>query len=66
LESGDHPLSRDFSDGQQPSAPHSRTCRSRQSDEVIDELHKEGLLTLRVAANLFTQMPKQKLEGFRR
>jgi hypothetical protein len=34
--------------------------------EVVDELHKEGLLTLRVAANLFTQKPKQELEDFQR
>jgi len=33
--------------------------------EVIEELHREGLLTLRVAANLFTQRPQQELDDFR-
>jgi hypothetical protein len=33
--------------------------------EVIDELHKRGELTLRLAYNLFTQKPKQELVDFR-
>jgi predicted amidohydrolase YtcJ len=31
---------------------------------VIDRLHRDGLLTLRIAYNLFTQRPKQELEDF--
>lgn len=31
---------------------------------VIDRLHREGLLTVRIAYNLFTQRPKQELEDF--
>jgi len=34
--------------------------------EVFEELHKEGLLTVRVAANLFTQKPKQEFDDFSR
>ena len=34
--------------------------------EVVEELHKEGLLTVRVAANLFTQKPKQEFDDFSR
>ncbi|WP_038162584.1 amidohydrolase [Verrucomicrobium sp. BvORR106] len=33
---------------------------------VIDELHKRGELTLRVAYNLFTQKPKEEKEDFAR
>jgi predicted amidohydrolase YtcJ len=33
---------------------------------VIDELHKRGEMTLRVAYNLFTQKPKQEKEDFMR
>ena len=33
---------------------------------VIDELHKRGELTLRIAYNLFTQKPKQEREDFAR
>ena len=33
--------------------------------EVIEELHKRGEMTLRIAYNLFTQKPKQELEDFR-
>ena len=33
---------------------------------VVDRLHREGQLTLRVAYNLFTQQPAQELEDFRR
>jgi len=33
---------------------------------VIDELHKSGQMTLRIAYNLFTQKPKEELEDFRR
>jgi len=33
--------------------------------EVINELHKRGELTLRLAYNLFTQKPKQELTDFR-
>src|SRR5215475_12879439 len=32
---------------------------------VIDELHKRGEMTLRLAYNLFTQKPKQELTDFR-
>jgi predicted amidohydrolase YtcJ len=31
---------------------------------VIDELHREGALTIRIAYNLFTQKPKQELTDF--
>ena len=34
--------------------------------EVVEELNKEGLLTVRVAANLFTQKPKQEFDDFSR
>jgi len=33
---------------------------------VIDELHKSGEMTLRIAYNLFTQKPKQEKEDFAR
>ena len=33
--------------------------------EVINELHKRGEMTLRLAYNLFTQKPKQELADFR-
>ncbi|MCC7386590.1 MAG: amidohydrolase [Deltaproteobacteria bacterium] len=33
---------------------------------VVEELHKQGQLTLRVAYNLFTQKPMQELEDFKR
>ena len=33
--------------------------------EVIDELHKRGEMTLRLAYNLFTQKPKEELADFR-
>src|SRR5205814_4406980 len=33
---------------------------------VIEELHKRGEMTLRVAYNLFTQKPKQEKEDFTR
>lgn len=33
---------------------------------VIDELHKKGEMTLRIAYNLFTQKPKQEKEDFAR
>jgi predicted amidohydrolase YtcJ len=33
--------------------------------EVINELHKRGEMTLRLAYNLFTQKPKQELSEFR-
>jgi hypothetical protein len=33
---------------------------------VIEELHKRGELTLRLAYNLFTQKPKQEMEDFAR
>jgi predicted amidohydrolase YtcJ len=32
--------------------------------EVIDKLHKDGELTLRIAYNLFTQKPNEELEDF--
>ena len=32
--------------------------------QVIEELHKRGEMTVRVAYNLFTQRPKQELEDF--
>lgn len=32
--------------------------------EVIDTLHKDGELTLRIAYNLFTQKPKEELKDF--
>ena len=31
---------------------------------IIEELHREGKLTIRIAYNLFTQKPKQELEDF--
>jgi hypothetical protein len=31
---------------------------------IIEELHREGLLTLRIAYNLFTQKPKEELKDF--
>ena len=33
--------------------------------EVINELHKRGEMTLRLAYNLFTQKPKEELADFR-
>jgi len=33
--------------------------------QVVEELHKEGLLTVRIAYNLFTQRPGHELEDFR-
>lgn len=33
---------------------------------VIEELHKRGELTLRIAYNLFTQKPQQEIEDFKR
>src|SRR5262245_5138649 len=33
---------------------------------VVDQLHRDGQLTLRVAYNLFTQRPARELEDFRR
>ncbi len=35
-----------------------------QDYQVVTELHKNGQLTVRLAANLFTQHPKQELEDF--
>ena len=32
--------------------------------EIIDELHRDGEMTLRIAYNLFTQKPKQELADF--
>ena len=32
--------------------------------QVIEELHKQGMLTVRIAYNLFTQRPKQEIEDF--
>lgn len=32
--------------------------------QIIEELHREGLLTLRIAYNLFTQKPKEELKDF--
>ena len=32
--------------------------------EIIEELHREGQLTVRIAYNLFTQKPKEELEDF--
>jgi predicted amidohydrolase YtcJ len=32
--------------------------------QVIEELHRDGLLTLRIAYNLFTQKPKEELQDF--
>ena len=34
--------------------------------QVIERLHREGALTVRIAYNLFTQRPRQELEDFRR
>lgn len=34
--------------------------------EVVEELHKQGALTVRLAYNLFTQRPKQELGDFQR
>lgn len=31
---------------------------------IVEELHREGLLTVRIAYNLFTQRPKQELQDF--
>ena len=31
---------------------------------VVEELHREGLLTVRIAYNLFTQKPKEELKDF--
>jgi predicted amidohydrolase YtcJ len=31
---------------------------------IVDELHRDGQLTVRIAYNLFTQKPKQELEDF--
>jgi predicted amidohydrolase YtcJ len=33
---------------------------------VVDELHRAGQLTVRMAYNLFTQQPKQELEDFKK
>jgi len=32
--------------------------------QIIDELHRDGQLTVRIAYNLFTQKPKQELQDF--
>lgn len=32
--------------------------------QIVEELHKEGLLTVRLAYNLFTQKPKEELADF--
>ena len=32
--------------------------------QIIEELHREGRLTVRIAYNLFTQKPKQELQDF--
>ena len=32
--------------------------------KVVEELHRDGLLTVRIAYNLFTQHPKEELEDF--
>jgi predicted amidohydrolase YtcJ len=32
--------------------------------QIIDQLHQEGLMTIRIAYNLFTQHPKQELDDF--
>jgi predicted amidohydrolase YtcJ len=32
--------------------------------QIIEELHREGRLTIRIAYNLFTQKPKQELQDF--
>jgi predicted amidohydrolase YtcJ len=32
--------------------------------EIIDKLHRDGQLTVRIAYNLFTQRPKQELDDF--
>jgi predicted amidohydrolase YtcJ len=32
--------------------------------QIIEELHREGLLTVRIAYNLFTQKPKEELQDF--
>jgi len=34
--------------------------------QVVDALHREGALTLRIAYNLFTQRPKEELADFQR
>lgn len=34
--------------------------------QVVERLHREGALTVRIAYNLFTQRPKQELDDFRR
>jgi predicted amidohydrolase YtcJ len=34
--------------------------------DVVERLHREGALTVRIAYNLFTQRPKQELDDFRR
>lgn len=31
---------------------------------IVEELHREGLLTVRIAYNLFTQKPRQELQDF--
>jgi len=33
---------------------------------VVEELHRQGQLTLRIAYNLFTQRPKEELDDFRK
>jgi len=35
-----------------------------QDYEVVTALHKDGQMTVRIAANLFTQRPKQELDDF--
>src|SRR5580698_537908 len=32
--------------------------------QVVEDLHKEGQLTVRIAYNLFTQKPKEELQDF--
>ena len=32
--------------------------------QVIEELHRRGEMTVRIAYNLFTQKPKQELDDF--
>jgi predicted amidohydrolase YtcJ len=40
------------------------TSRAPDDYQVIDELHRRGEMTVRIAYNLFTQRPKQELDDF--
>jgi predicted amidohydrolase YtcJ len=40
-------------------------CNYPEDYQVVEDLHREGKLTIRMAYNLFTQKPKKELEDFK-